>query len=97
MLIQCIPLMITMTEEEERTQEHSVFIVRQRPKEYPLTEQQKQFRQVLETCGITKGISRDELVDKMINCVPQAWEKIRATQGEKTIVDERASTGEKTT
>lgn len=54
-----------------------LFIVRRRPRKYPQTAQQKRFRQVLDECGIVKGISRDELIDKMINCVPDAWKKLK--------------------
>ncbi len=59
------------------TKERKLFIVRKRPKKYPVTEQQQRFRQVLDMCGIRKGITRDELVDAMKNCVPDAWRKIK--------------------
>lgn len=51
--------------------------MRRRPKSYTMTDQQHVMREVAEICGIKKGISRDELVDKMINCVPEAWKKLK--------------------
>jgi hypothetical protein len=46
-------------------------IVRQRPRSYPLTSQQKKIKAACAYCGIKKGISRAELVEKMMNCIPQ--------------------------
>jgi len=62
---------------QNRTTQHKVFVVKERPRPYPQNSQQSMFRQVLVECGIEKGISRDELVDKMINCIPAAWKKIK--------------------
>lgn len=56
-----------------KTHEHGIFIVRSMPAPYPLTKQQLRFREIAEFCGIKKGITRDELIDKMINCIPQFW------------------------
>lgn len=61
----------------ERTKGHKLFVVRQRPKSYYQTEQQKSFAEAATYCGIVKGISRDELIDKMQNCIPQFWEARR--------------------
>lgn len=58
---------------------HKLFVVRERPRKYPQTEQQKRFRQVLEECNITKGITRDQLIDRMIHCIPEVWRKINAS------------------
>ncbi len=65
---------------QERTKNHRVFILKERPKEYSLTSQQKKFRQVIKECGIEKGITRELLIDKMINCIPKAWEKIKGAE-----------------
>ncbi len=64
----------------ERTKQRSLFIVKQRPREYPLTPQQEKFRQALKECGIEKGMSRDQLLEKMINCLPQVWEKKKGAE-----------------
>lgn len=61
----------------ERTKAHKIFVVKERPREYPQTEQQKRFRRILEECGIIKGITRDQLIDKMIHCIPETWEKLK--------------------
>jgi len=61
------------------TRERKLFIVRERPRRYPQTPQQQMFRQVLDECGITKGITRDQLIDKMINCIPRAWAKLKGS------------------
>lgn len=40
-----------------------------RPKNYPKTAQQRKAGDVARECGIHKGISRQELRNKMITCV----------------------------
>lgn len=60
-----------------RTREHKLFVVRRRPQKYPQTPQQRMFCQVLDKCGIVKGITRDQLVDKMRNCIGSEWAKIK--------------------
>lgn len=45
-----------------------------RPKRYKTTEQQKAVRAAAECCGITKGIKRKELINKMRMCVPRFYE-----------------------
>ena len=52
-------------------------IVKKRPGEYPRTPQQKLFSKVATICGITKGISKKELMDAMKNCVPRAYKKLK--------------------
>jgi hypothetical protein len=59
------------------TKQKSKVIARKMPQSYPLTEQQLKFRQVIADCGIVKGISREDLIDRMKNCVPEAWKKLR--------------------
>jgi len=58
-----------------------------------MTEQQLQFRRALDECGIRKGISRDELIHKMVTCIPDFFAK-RATCEEKTVGQERATRSE---
>ena len=65
---------------QNRTQPHKTFIARKRPEPYALTPQQEKFKRVCQECGIEKGISRDQLVDKMKNCVPEAWRKIKEAE-----------------
>ena len=64
----------------ERTKQHKVAIVRQRPFPYPLTEQQLLFKRAVKECGIKKGITRDELIEKMITCIPEFFAKIKKGQ-----------------
>lgn len=60
-----------------KTKEHKLFIVRQRPASHPQTKQQQLVRQAANECGIKKGITRDELIDKMINCIPEFFRKYK--------------------
>lgn len=39
------------------------------PKDYPLTSQQKKVRDAAAACGIKRGISRKDLIDKMKSCM----------------------------
>lgn len=51
------------------TRQHSGYVLAKFPKDYPLTTQQRKVRDVARDCGIKKGISRNDLVSKMIDCV----------------------------
>jgi hypothetical protein len=51
------------------TMTHPGYVIASYPRPYPLTSQQKKVKEVAKTCGIKKGISRHDLVDKMVNCV----------------------------
>ena len=51
------------------------FTLRQLPKEYPMTKQQQKLRDALEFCGIKKGISKMELMEKMKNCLPEYFRR----------------------
>jgi hypothetical protein len=62
---------------QDRTKEHSLFIARQSPKTYPLTPAQLKFKKIKDECGIKKGITREELTDKMKNCIPQKWKELK--------------------
>lgn len=55
-------------------------VLKQRPSEYDMTEQQKRFRNVAEKCGIEEGISREELKKKMKNCIPKEWNKLKGDE-----------------
>jgi hypothetical protein len=50
-------------------------VVGSRPRRYPTTESQKRIAEAAKTCGIVKGISRDELVKAMKECVPAFFRK----------------------
>lgn len=49
------------------------FIVRTRPRSYLLTSQQVKIKEVCKKCNIRKGMSRQELVKAMTECVPAAY------------------------
>ena len=49
------------------------YTVKNRPRRYMATPQQHRVLEAAEFCGIKKGISRRELRDKMINCLPQYY------------------------
>ena len=51
------------------TRQHSGYVLAKFPRDYPITAPQRKVRDVAKDCGIHTGISRNELVDKMINCV----------------------------
>jgi hypothetical protein len=55
----------------------SGLVVSSRPKRYKTLPQQSRVREANEYCGIKKGISREELVDKMKNCIPEFYRKKR--------------------
>lgn len=52
-------------------------VVKKRPGEYPRTPQQKLFTKVAAICGIKKGISKAEFMERMKHCIPQAYEKLK--------------------
>lgn len=52
-----------------------------RPKRYRDTKQQKLMREASEHCGIRKGITREELVTAMTECVPEFWKKVKEAGG----------------
>jgi hypothetical protein len=51
------------------------FVIKKRPKAYPELPQQSLFKRALEHCGIEKGITKAELMDKMKNCIPQFFKE----------------------
>ncbi len=52
------------------TRQHEGYVLAKFPKDYPLTAPQRKVKNAASTCGIRKGISRRELVDKMRTCIP---------------------------
>ncbi len=67
------------------------FILSKRPKAYKLLPQQQKFLEVIEACGIRKGITRSELVDKMKNCVPQYYAQMKDENKEGESTDSSPS------
>lgn len=64
----------------EKIKGHKVFVARQSPRSYPQTKQQALFSEAIKQCGIVKGISRKNLIDKMVNCLPEFWEKHKGSE-----------------
>ncbi len=52
------------------TKQHSGMVLSAMPSDYPITAQQKKVREAAKTCKIKKGMSRHDLVDAMVNCIP---------------------------
>jgi len=50
-------------------------IVKKRPRSYPMLHQQTLMQEACAACGIQKGITRAELVDRMKNCLPEFYRK----------------------
>lgn len=57
------------------------FVLRSLPRAYPANPQQVVFKAAVEHCGIKKGISKPELMDRMRNCVPQFYRDLKALAG----------------
>ena len=55
--------------EDITTTRHSGYVLAKFPRDYPLTSPQRKVKSVAAECGIKTGISRRELVHKMIDCV----------------------------
>ncbi len=62
----------------EKTAQKKIFYVRKRPAPHPLSEHQKDLIEASHECGIEKGITRAELVDRMVNCVPGKYRELKA-------------------
>jgi len=67
---------------EQRTREHKLFIVRGRPRKYPMTPQQEKFKRAIEFCGIRKGMTREELLKAMKECLPNYFKEQRGEHEE---------------
>jgi len=59
----------------EKSGGHRGYQLKQRPRQYPMTKQQQLFSDALKFCGIKKGISKIELMEKMKNCIPEYFRK----------------------
>ena len=46
-----------------------------KPRDYPITSQQKKVRDTARTCGIKKGMSKAELQKAMVDCVKPKMSK----------------------
>ncbi len=51
------------------------FYIASLPRPYPATPQQRKVRTVAEECGIKKGMSKSDLMNKMVSCVKPALKK----------------------
>jgi len=56
------------------------FVLSVRPRRYKTTGQQQKVSRAAKTCGIEKGITRKELVDRMRNCIPKQFEEIEGQE-----------------
>jgi len=52
-----------------------IAVLKNRPSRYLITPQQQKFIAAREFCGIKKGITKAELMDKMKNCIPQYYKE----------------------
>ena len=66
---------------EELTARKEIFYVRKRPAKYPLTQHQKDLIEASKECGIEKGISRHDLITRMVNCVPDKYKEVKREAG----------------
>jgi hypothetical protein len=53
------------------------FVLKRRPRAYPATQQQVNFRKALEYCEIRKGMPKAELQEKMKNCLPEFYARLK--------------------
>jgi len=63
------------------TRERKLFIVRERPRRYPQTPQQERFKLASKACGIRRGMSREELIKAMMECLPNYFKKQGKAKG----------------
>lgn len=55
------------------------FYIKRRPRKYLMTDQQKKLKEIVEECGIHKGISKAELQRAMVDCVGPKMRETRKT------------------
>ncbi|MDM7913240.1 MAG: hypothetical protein QUS09_09100 [Methanotrichaceae archaeon] len=55
--------------EDIMTKRHTGYVLSMYPSPYPMTAMQKKVKSVAAECGIKTGISRKDLIHKMIDCV----------------------------
>jgi len=51
------------------TTDHHAFVLSKYPRAYPMNAPQRKVASIAKECGIKKGMSRHDLVSKMIDCV----------------------------
>lgn len=49
--------------------------LKKRPREYSRLPQQQKLLDALEFCSVKKGISKRELQEKMVSCIPQYYKE----------------------
>lgn len=54
---------------------HRGFSLKRRPKRYSILPQQRKFLDALKFCGIKRGISKSELMERMKNCIPEFYKE----------------------
>jgi hypothetical protein len=54
---------------------HRRYQLKRRPRKYPRLPQQQKFIKALEFCGIKKGISKREMMEKMVHCIPRFFKE----------------------
>jgi hypothetical protein len=59
----------------EKTVDHRGYQLKRRPRRYRRLPQQQMLIDASRACGIHKGISKAELQDKMVNCIPRYFEE----------------------
>lgn len=52
-------------------------VISTRPRSYNILPQQQKLKDAAAACGIKKGITRQELLDKMVHCVPEYFKKLK--------------------
>jgi len=55
------------------------FFIRSRPKKYIMTDQQRKLKEIVQECGIHKGITKKELQMAMVDCVGPKMRETRKT------------------
>lgn len=69
------PLLLYILVTMEYSGGHRGYSIRLRPRRYPRTVQQQRFVGALVACGIRKGVTKKELQDKMVNCLPEYFKQ----------------------
>lgn len=64
----------------EQTTGYKGLQVKKRPRKYLMLHQQRRLIDASKACGIKKGISKIELMDKMKNCIPRYFKEHKECQ-----------------
>jgi hypothetical protein len=78
MIVESMPLVIKRRPGPHKlegitTKQHPGFVLAKFPRDYPITAPQRKVRDAAKTCGIKKGMSRGDLVNKMRTCIPDQF------------------------